>query len=414
MRKLSEQFYGEVLMPELAESTNTQAGTNGESKRTRAPTSKVALVAIGLTVVGLQISGLTYAVRPWSAQASLVGAEVAMPVDQQIGIGVAQLARVPTTIAITYPVMSDARALATAPAPTSADSPTENSTTIDVDRAQSRPVPVQFLASDNAPGPNSSADPSNQAAPLAGVQLTPTLTELAQDEAIELPSRREHHIAESVIADSVDAKVITALVAASEKPQIKPDAVVVADAATRAPLVASISRPRPRARPESIAMSTPSVAKVAESTGTPTKLASAPPTPSVVSSSQQSEALVSGADVVAEKVALDKPAPTKKHRTAGAQPVWFEGHPGNHFTLQLVSMRAPAGVETLLGELSGFPQLAHVRIQRPDGTQHVLLQGIYAARDEAQRAAKMFSGRTGEKPWIRRLDDVLNALQKGA
>ncbi|MEM7406005.1 MAG: SPOR domain-containing protein [Pseudomonadota bacterium] len=93
---------------------------------------------------------------------------------------------------------------------------------------------------------------------------------------------------------------------------------------------------------------------------------------------------------------------------------WWAYQPGDHFTLQLVSMRNAERVRKLASELTAYPRLAELTLKRGERVQHVLVQGTYRNAAAAAGIAKELARKTGEQPWLRRFSELRRALSNDA
>ncbi len=91
---------------------------------------------------------------------------------------------------------------------------------------------------------------------------------------------------------------------------------------------------------------------------------------------------------------------------------WLKNQPLKHFTLQLLATRNSTGLKTF-AEKQGFAgPLVHFVVDHQGKEMHLLAQGSYATRAEAQRAAKALPA--GVRPWIRTLASIQPLLMSKA
>lgn len=98
----------------------------------------------------------------------------------------------------------------------------------------------------------------------------------------------------------------------------------------------------------------------------------------------------------------------------GSSHDWLRDQPAQYYTLQLVSMLDAYRVRKLENELSDIHDVQRIAFILDGRTRHVLVQGAYASKADARRAANALRTRTGEKPWPRRISAVVKALESRA
>ena len=98
----------------------------------------------------------------------------------------------------------------------------------------------------------------------------------------------------------------------------------------------------------------------------------------------------------------------------GSSHDWLRDQPAQYYTLQLVSMLDAYRVRKLENELCDILDVQRIAFILDGRTRHVLVQGAYASKADARRAANALRTRTGEKPWLRRISAVVKALESRA
>lgn len=123
-----------------------------------------------------------------------------------------------------------------------------------------------------------------------------------------------------------------------------------------------------------------------------------------------------------------KPKVTSPQATATAQPApratpsavkkgtpvlgsdWLAGQPKQNFTLQLLASNSREATEGLAGEAGLAGPLAHFAMDKDGKELHVLTQGSYASRAQAEQAAKSLP--KSITPWIRRMESVQQVMKR--
>lgn len=88
---------------------------------------------------------------------------------------------------------------------------------------------------------------------------------------------------------------------------------------------------------------------------------------------------------------------------SGAQGVtWIAQQPRSNYTVQLMVAATQQHLANYIRKESLTAPLAIAGFRKDDKVLHLLLQGSYATRTEADAAAAQFEGATGLRPWVRR------------
>lgn len=92
---------------------------------------------------------------------------------------------------------------------------------------------------------------------------------------------------------------------------------------------------------------------------------------------------------------------------------WLKQQPSDHYTLQLMAAVSPAPLYTLAGRVAQTEPVAVVASRRNGKQLHLLLQGSYATRHDAEHAAQQIGQQYGERPWIRRFSSLPELFESG-
>jgi septal ring-binding cell division protein DamX len=103
-----------------------------------------------------------------------------------------------------------------------------------------------------------------------------------------------------------------------------------------------------------------------------------------------------------------------KNTTAGKNPSqeevrglsWINQQPAGNYTLQLMVAVSAKPLLTFARKESLSAPLAVAVFRRGDDVLHLLLQGSYTSRSEADSAAALFEQETGAQPWVRRFSSL--------
>lgn len=104
----------------------------------------------------------------------------------------------------------------------------------------------------------------------------------------------------------------------------------------------------------------------------------------------------------------------KKNATAGGNPSpeevrglsWINQQPAGNYTLQLMVAVSSKPLLTFARKESLSGPLAVAAFRGGDDVLHLLLQGSYTSRSEADSAAALFEQETGQQPWVRRFSSL--------
>lgn len=83
---------------------------------------------------------------------------------------------------------------------------------------------------------------------------------------------------------------------------------------------------------------------------------------------------------------------------------WLQGQPATSFTIQLVAAGREAALDELISREQLHKELARFSFVRDGKIIHVLTQGVYRERSEAEEVIKSYS--QAVRPWIRPIGDI--------
>ena len=116
-----------------------------------------------------------------------------------------------------------------------------------------------------------------------------------------------------------------------------------------------------------------------------------------------------------ETAARPRPATTpayREHAYAPARPVALIDLPEHYFALQVGTFPSRAAAQRFV-DASGLTGLLVVAAARREILAHVVLAGVYADRDAAERARDSLPSRVGSmRPWVRRLRSLHTAMRR--
>lgn len=85
---------------------------------------------------------------------------------------------------------------------------------------------------------------------------------------------------------------------------------------------------------------------------------------------------------------------------------WINQQPAGNYTLQLMVAVSSKSLLTFARKESLSGPLAVAAFRRGDDVLHLLLQGSYTSRSEADSAVALFEKETGQQPWVRRFSSL--------